>query len=227
MYRSILINLFRRYRGLSRDSGGTRELSSGIISDRIRDDAIDSVKGLLKNDRLVEIGCGEGLLLSAINQPQRQSLLLGIERESWMIERAKNRFMGKEPAISLVRGIGNLLPLRSESIDIVVCINTFHNQPSYKDVVEILEEMARICKTGGRIIFDIRNCYNPCIYLAYRYVMLYDPTCKTLPLNTYSIFEVTKVLKKVDLKIIRKQAILFPYWLFAPAMVIEAQKVRE
>ena len=135
MSNSILYNLFSKYRGLSRDSGGTRELSSGIISDRIRNDAIGLVKDLFKDGRLVEVGCGEGLLLEAVNLSQDKSIFFGVDRESKMIERSINRLAGKNSPVSLLRGIGNMLPLRNESIDMVVCVNTFYNQPSFNDVV--------------------------------------------------------------------------------------------
>jgi len=223
---SILYNLFSKYRGLSRDSGGTRELSSGIISDRIRNDAIGLVKDLFKDGRLVEVGCGEGLLLEAVNLSQDKSIFFGVDRESKMIERAMNRLAGKKSPVSLLRGIGNMLPLRNESIDMVVCVNTFYNQPSFNDVVKIIGEMARICKTGGYIVFDIRNSFNPCIYLAYRYVMLYDPTCKALPLHTHSFIKTAKVLNSFGLRIVKRKGVFSPSWLLAPAIVFGAHKVK-
>lgn len=226
MSNGILTNIFRKYRGLSRDSGGTRELSSGILSDRIREHAICMTENLFEHGNLVEVGCGEGLFLDALDQPGSKIILCGIEKETLMIERAQIRFREKDSVAKLVMGVGNRLPFRKESVDAVICINTFYNQPSFLNIVEILEEMARICRPGGYIIFDIRNSYNLCIYLAYRYVKSYDPTWETLPLHTHSIFKIIKTLKKLRLKIIKIRGVFFPFWFLAPAIIFVSQKVK-
>jgi ubiquinone/menaquinone biosynthesis C-methylase UbiE len=182
------------------------------------------VNDLFNDGRVVEVGCGEGLLLEAVNQPQDKSYFLGLDRDSGMMERARIRLMGNNSSFSLLRGRGNMLPLQSESIDIVICINTFYNQPSFEDVVEILEEMVRVCRKGGYIIFDIRNTFNLFIYLAYRYVRLYDPTCKSLPLHTHSFLEVDNILKRLGVRIVKRMGVFPPLWFLAPAIVFAAQK---
>ena len=220
--RNVFFKIYKAVRGASVESGGHRDLSSGFLSDGIRETVVRecvSAPGLL-----LEVGCGEGIFLSQLSN-QYQGLLFGIERVHNMMIRAKRRFLKKsrkEPTVLSAKG--EQLPFKNEAFDCVVCVNTFHNQPSMADVGSILKDMARVCKTGGRVIFDIRNSSNPIMFLAYKFANLYDPSCKVLPLNTYSFSRIARVLRTLGFSVEKKTPVLFPFVLLAPAIVIKAGK---
>ena len=57
-------------------------------------------------------------------------------------------------------------------------------------------------------IFEIRNKYNPFMYLLYRWVDFYDTSIGDLPLNTYFYHEINRFLKRHGLAVIRKKGYL-------------------
>ena len=120
--------------------------------------------------------------------------------------------------------MGQHLPFKNEVFDSVVCVNTFYNQTCMHEIVNILKDMARVCKRGGCIIFDVRNSYNPIVFLAYKFVSLYDPSSRVIPINTYSIFAIQRVLRGLGFTAIKKTPVFFPFAILAPAMVIQAKK---
>jgi ubiquinone/menaquinone biosynthesis C-methylase UbiE len=220
--RRLSFQLYKVIRGASVDSGGHRELSSGFLSDRIREKTV--LVSASRPGRLLEVGCGEGIFLSKVSDVFK-GLLFGIEPVHNMLMRVKGRFSKKgiqNPA--LVSARGEELPFLNESFDSVVCINTFHNQPSIREAGDILRDMARVCKQGGCLIFDIRNSLNPIMFLAYRFATLYDPSCKVLPLNTYSFFAIQRLLRSLGFWVEKKEPVFFPFTILAPAMVIQATK---
>jgi len=78
---------------------------------------------------------------------------------------------------------------------------------SLDDVVEALEEMERVCKRDGFILFDIRNKINPFVYLSFKFVRIYDTD---VTLNAYSLKELTTVLTSKGLVIKETIPIGFP-----------------
>lgn len=220
-FEKFLSKIFIKTRGNARDHGGDRELSSGILSDKIRKGAVNEATS--HRGKLLEVGSGEGLTLELIKDIEGYSLLIGLELAEDMIKKCCNRLFNRgSHRVNLLRGLGQRIPIKDNSINSVICVNTFHNLHSFFEVEEILKEICRVCASDGVVIFDIRNSYNPLMYFAYKWVMAYDPTCRVLPLNTYSYFKVRHTLKKLGFQVIKKRGILFPFWILAPAMVIEA-----
>ena len=220
--RRLLFQLFKVIRGASIESGGHRELSSGFLSDRIREKTI--LASASRPGSVLEVGCGEGMFLSQATRYKKRGLW-GIEPIYEMIAQAKERLSTDgcgEPV--LISGRGECLPFRNEAFDTVVCVNTFHNLASIADLHKIAKDMARVCKKKGCIILDIRNSLNPAMFLAYRFATIYDPSCKMLPLNTYSIFAIQRLLKGLGLNVEKKTPVFFPFTILAPAMVIQARK---
>jgi hypothetical protein len=62
------------------------------------------------------------------------------------------------------------------------------------------------------------------MFLAYKWATFYDPTCRVLPLKTYSFLRIQKFIKKFGFIVVRRIPVLFPIMLLAPAIVIEARK---
>jgi len=219
----VLEECFRGVRGASVESGGDRDLSWGLISNNIRSKA--SGLGASSSGRILEVGCGEGLLLKQIRKRSKPVAYFAVDVQGWMMKRSREIIDGNSEN-HFTKCSAQRLPFKRNSFDTVVCINTLHNQGSVADVKAILAEMTRVCSDRGRIVFDIRNSVNPLMYLAYRLVMLYDRTCARLPLKTYSLRQISRFLTDFGFAISKRKAILSPNFVFAPAFVIEASSVR-
>ena len=218
----LFSQLFKVVRGASVESGGHRELSSGFLSNAIRRRIAEAC--ISRPGSLLEVGCGEGMFLSQVTGSGRGGLC-GVDLVYDMVARAKkslSKIGFEEDVLLLARG--ECLPFRNETFSNVVCVNTFHNQLSIREVHNIAKDMARVCKKGGCIIFDVRNSLNPIMFLAYRFATLYDPSCKVLPLNTYSFFAIRRLLRSLGFSVEKKKPVFFPFTILAPAMVIQARK---
>jgi ubiquinone/menaquinone biosynthesis C-methylase UbiE len=106
----------------------------------------------------------------------------------------------------------------------VVCINVFFNLPSEQKLNESLQEISRVCKSGGKIILDIRNSMNPLLWVKYKLAKYYDETVRDLPLKTYRLKKVASFLKQHGFEIVNRRYIGFPRGVFAPVIVVEARR---
>ncbi len=171
------------------------DLTSDLFRLKIRDRAKQLIKD--NNGFLLDIGCGEGLLFETLLTKGNMLRCVGIDTEHEMLETANERFRTMKPhSINFLKAHAQNLPILGKSIDIAICINTFYNFHTKDDVVEALEEMERVCKRDGSIIFDFRNKINPLVYFSFKFVWLYDTQ---VTLNAYSLNELTTVLTSSDL----------------------------
>ena len=109
--------------------------------------------------------------------------------------------------------------------NVVVCINVFFNMPSIEVVRKTLEQMRRVCRQDGVIIFDFRNAANPLLALKYALAPLYDKTVRYLPLKTYYLWQFEKMLDVLGMKIVDKVYIGSHSEKMAPIIMIKAQRV--
>ena len=196
------------------------EPSAGFFPPRIREKA----KQLCLNKRanLLEVGCGEGLFLQQLLECCPDLNITGIDSWSEILDEAKNR-IAQNKRINILQGEAKDLPFSNEYFSTVVCLNVLYNLPSKEDVEKLIREMGRVCRVGGSIIIDLRNRRNPLLYLGYKWVKCYDPSCPW-PLNTYKVEQIEQILDKINFRILRQIAIGFPMRLFAPVILIEAVK---
>lgn len=192
-----------------------------MTSDLFRLKIRGRVKHLIKdsNGFLLDIGCGEGLLFEAFLTKGNMIRCVGVDMEHEMLEVANERFRKMRPhSPNFLKAHAQNLPFLDKSIDIAICINTFYNFHTKDDVVEALEEMERVCKRDGFIIFDIRNKINPLVYFSFKFVWLYDTQ---VTLNAYSLNELTTVLTSRGMVIKETVPIGFPIKMFAPIILVK------
>ena len=171
------------------------------------------------NGFLLDIGCGDGLLYENLMAKQGKRRCIGIDTECEMLRVAQNSFeKKKENRFSFLKADAQNLPFLDKTVDIAICINTFYNFHAKDDVVDALEEMERVCKRDGFIIFDIRNKRNPFVYLRFKFVWIYDTH---VTLNAYSLKELTTVLTSKGLVIKETIPIGFPVTMFAPIILVK------
>ncbi|ODS34153.1 MAG: hypothetical protein SCARUB_00723 [Candidatus Scalindua rubra] len=172
------------------------------------------------NGFLIDVGCGEGLLCENLLIKQNPLKIVGIDTEHEMLKTANESFQRKKLySLNFLRAHAQKLPFLNKSIDIAICINTFYNFYTKDDVIAALEEMERVCKKDGFIIFDVRNKINPFVYLSFKLVWLYDTQ---VTLNAYSLKELTTVLISKGLIIKETIPIGFPITMFAPIILVKA-----
>lgn len=199
------------------------EYSAGLWQDAVR----EKVFSLCENnqDKILEVGCGEGLLLSKIAGDGKYSYVCGVDIWKDILMRAQDRFKaGNISNVALVQADAASLPFKDNSFNTVVCINVFFNLPSEDVFQESLKEISKVCKKGGAVIFDIRNSRNVLLYLKYKLAKYYDETVKNLPLRAYNFNKIRVSLEKYGFEIENKVEIGFPYNRFSPIFVIKAKR---
>lgn len=120
---------------------------------------VDFIAGRLPaGTRVLEIGCGTGLLTEALGQAG--VALTSIDVSPELLRRARAR-VARLPAVSLSVQNAYDAGLRSASFDAIVGISVLH----HLDLRAALGEFRRLLKPGGRILFSEPNMANPIILL--------------------------------------------------------------
>ncbi|MHC4579814.1 MAG: class I SAM-dependent methyltransferase [Planctomycetota bacterium] len=199
------------------------EYSSGHWQQMIRAEALELCR--CDEGNLLEVGCGEGLFLSRLAKERPGLDICGVDVWKDILDKAKNRFEeGNIANIRLYHCDASSLVFENDLFDVVVCINVFFNLPSERILCKSLREISRVCKSGGKIIFDIRNSMNPLLWVKYKLAKYYDETVRDLPLKTYRLKKVASLLKQHDFEIVNKRYIGLPRSVFAPVIVVEARR---
>jgi ubiquinone/menaquinone biosynthesis C-methylase UbiE len=98
-------------------------------------------------ERLLDLGCGTGILLAAIAARQPSAVLAGIDPDPRMLAPARRRL---SPAVALHVGFAQELPFLDASIDVAVSTLVFHH---LTDPVKAaaLAEVRRVLTPAGRL----------------------------------------------------------------------------
>jgi SAM-dependent methyltransferase len=107
--------------------------------------ALSEIEGTLADTRLIlDLGCGTGQLTSWLGD--RSHIAIGIDSEAAMLARAR-----REPGVGkgscYVHAKADRLPLKSGSIDAIVCAQAFHWFPG-----SALDEIGRVLRVGGHLV---------------------------------------------------------------------------
>ncbi|MBL9145767.1 MAG: class I SAM-dependent methyltransferase [Verrucomicrobiaceae bacterium] len=92
---------------------------------------------------LLDVGCGTGGLLSKMNRVKAQ----GIDVSAHAISHCRGRGLSSVQAASV-----HDLPFADESFDVVTCLNVLYHE--MVDDSLALNEMARVLRPGGRLVFN-------------------------------------------------------------------------
>lgn len=199
------------------------QYSAGRWQEKVRQEALSLCRGT--KGRVLDVGCGEGLFLIRLKAQNPGLEIWGIDNNIARIEEAKRKSREKNlQDINLNAGNSTNLAFKDEYFDAVVCINVFFNLRSFALVKQTLEEMKRVCKKSGRIIFDFRNRNNPLLLFKYSLARFYDSTVKDLPLKTYSPGQIHSLLKDLGLEAIEEKFIGSPLKSLAAIIVLEVRR---
>lgn len=144
-------------------------------------------------ERVLDLACGTGELLARIGRETPGAKLLGVDLSSEMVARAQRK-LADTPAASdaqVQQADAHDLPLEDETVDVVVCANTFHYF-THPDTV--LAEARRVLRPDGRlVILDWCRDYWTC-RLMDAVLRRLDPAYETC----YTLAALTDLLDEAD-----------------------------
>jgi ubiquinone/menaquinone biosynthesis C-methylase UbiE len=123
-----------------------RERSAGYhaLIDEIE---VDAVREFAVGKRVLEAGCGTGLVLARLAQVAREAH--GFDLSLGMVEKARAR------GLSVGLGSVTQIPFRDDSFDFVCSFKVLAHVP---DITTALAELARVTRPGGTLALEF---YNP------------------------------------------------------------------
>ncbi len=118
---------------------------------RVVADAMAKHYGLKAGDKILDVGCGKGILLYDFTQAVPGIEVCGLDISSYAIENAKEEV---KPFLQV--GHAKQLPFADQSFDLVISINTLHNLHCY-DLDSALRELERVGKKKYLVVESYRN----------------------------------------------------------------------
>lgn len=112
---------------------------------------------LQPTDRVLDVGCGTGVLLHRLSETHPAEQLFGVDPVPGMLEVARRRL---SPSIGLFEGWADHLPFEAKHFDVVISSNMFHyiHKP-----VAALREIRRVLRPyGSLVITDWCNDFLTC-----------------------------------------------------------------
>ena len=118
---------------------------------RVVADAMAKHYGLKAGDKILDVGCGKGILLYDFTQAVPGIEVCGLDISSYAIENAKEEV---KPFLQV--GHAKQLPFADQSFDLVISITTLHNLYCY-DLDSALRELERVGKRKYLVVESYRN----------------------------------------------------------------------
>lgn len=137
--------------------------SSKVAKPKLRDRLIDSL-ALKGDEKVLDVGCGRGLLLIGIAKHLKSGKATGID--VWRTEdlsgnsadatRANAKAEGVSEKVRIETGDARKLVYPDNNYDLVVSSLAIHNISDREERAQAIREMWRVLRPGGRLmIFDI------------------------------------------------------------------------
>jgi ubiquinone/menaquinone biosynthesis C-methylase UbiE len=105
-----------------------------------------------RGEVILDIGCGRGI--DGVELAEKGAVVIGLEPSRVMIKHASNHISENGVNMSLIRGLGEYVPLRAQSVDKVVCKGALDHFP---DQAMVMEQIALVLRPGGKAIIAIAN----------------------------------------------------------------------
>jgi phosphatidylethanolamine/phosphatidyl-N-methylethanolamine N-methyltransferase len=158
--------------------------------------------GITAADRVLEVGVGTGINLSLY---PREAAVTGIDFSSSMLEKARERAARKDVphSLRLLQMDAADLKFADDSFDIVYAPYLISVVP---DPVKVAQEMRRVCRPGGRIIF-LNHFLSPNLFLS-RIERLISPA--TIHIGFKSDLDLPAFLAQADLKPVSIEKVNWP-----------------
>lgn len=105
-----------------------------------------------RGEIILDIGCGRAI--DGAELAKKGALVIGLDPSHIMIANARSHLSGNGTGVSLVRGVGEYLPLGAHSVDKVVCKGALDHFP---DPAQVIWQMGKVLKPGGKAIIALAN----------------------------------------------------------------------
>lgn len=165
-------------------------------------------KYLLQNDKVLDLGCGNGRFYSAFKNKNVD--YLGIDVSSKLIEIARNSYPEGKFEVSSVNSI------LSDSFDKVYSIAVLHHIPSRELRLNFLKEIRRVLKDDGCIVLTVWNLKDKIKKINFLDWFRLDKGDVFLPwygsrdtyFHCFNLEELIQLIKEVGFEVIDKGEIL-------------------
>ena len=118
---------------------------------RMNEATVESVAPVV-GERILDIGCGRGI--DGVEMAKSGAVVIGLEPSHVMIKHAEAYISENGANMSLVRGLGEHVPLRAQAVDKVVCKGALDHFP---DPPMVMEQIALVLRPEGKAVIAIAN----------------------------------------------------------------------
>lgn len=132
-----------------------RESELGRITDHIEEELILRLIGPVSGKRVLDVGCGDGVL--SVRLAQAGADVTGLDNEPRMLAAARCRANEAGLKVAFVKGDAQSLPFADSAFDIVVAVTVLCFVPVPPRAVR---EMARVLRPGGRLVIGELGRYS-------------------------------------------------------------------
>ena len=124
-----------------------------IMQEFLEVPAMVMAMGLPLKQRMLEIGCGQGIVLPPLFQLSKPTRLVGIDIDEFLIRAASKRLQQRRvPAELYVRDVRKM-PFPDESFDAIIDFGTCYH---ISHRLKALKEIARVLSPGGIFVYETR-----------------------------------------------------------------------
>ncbi len=127
----------------------------GQITDALEERLLLTVLGPVRGLAVLDVGCGDGVLASAL--ARRGAQVTGLDMDPQMLAAAERRARSESIELQLVEGRVEALPFPSETFDRVVAVAVLC---FVRDTDQATSEIARVLKPGGRLVIGELGRWN-------------------------------------------------------------------
>ena len=115
-----------------------------------------ALRASLKGQRILEVGCGTGAFITALSKERRECH--GVDPIlNLSLAEAKKKAREEETETLLCQAVGEHLPYKNETFDLILCLSTLQHVLNYKAT---LREIRRGIKTDGKLLISVPTTKN-------------------------------------------------------------------